>query len=146
MILDEQGQDHSAWYIEKWKDFFAASLDQTRSGQKEEWYDRSWLRMISICLSDNQGHLMAAPLPPALTKTTIIPGSEAVTTGLVATDLLNPVSDEDFIDSVKNEKKQHIKERLDREDREREDVFEEQKRNRVAEKVKAILIGQGVPQ
>jgi len=87
---------------------------------------------------------MAALFSHALTKTTKLLGLEAVTTGLEATDLLNPVSNEDFINNVENEKEQHVKERLVREECEMKDVFEEQKRNRIAEKVKAFLIAQGV--
>lgn len=79
MMLDQQSQHHSAWYIDKWKDFFAECLDQTRSGAKEKWYDRSWPRMISLYLGDNQEQLMVPLFPPTLTKTTELPGSEAVT-------------------------------------------------------------------
>lgn len=40
------------------------------------------------------------------------------------------MSDQDVIDNVENQKEQHVKERLDREHREMDDVSEEQKRNK----------------
>jgi len=100
-MMARDGMYQATWFLDQWSTFFA-TLDETKHGNVEAWYDRSCLKTLSLYLGTDQSRLMATLFP--FTKSLDISNNDAIVTGITtAAKLIDELEEEDTADKLQEE-------------------------------------------